>query len=193
MACPNLCSFAVRWDGQRRWKLPPWIPDSLSELTVQGTPPISPVPRASPSPRIVNLAHRVRGAPQLGTTIRPSVLQIVAVKCDEYLKAFRLIKACVGRLPFPGLVFPQASDYGVLSLCLQQLYAHGTLGRAVLSINVRGMIPNSVPLDEIEAWELAKVNEGFAGLLAANVLDIDFDLSCWTDSGDKASVQFSLK
>ncbi|KDQ26383.1 hypothetical protein PLEOSDRAFT_1105287 [Pleurotus ostreatus PC15] len=193
MACPNLRSFAVQWNGRRRWKLPLWIPDSLSELTVQ-----------------VNLAHRVRGAPKLGTTIQPSVLRIVAVRCNKYLNAFRLIKACVGSLPFPGLVrelamsiairdpkenraiFPQAWDYEVLYLCLQQLYAHGTLGRAVLEINVKGMIPKGFSLDEIMARELAKVNEGFAGLLATNVLYVDFDLTCWNDSGDKVSVHFSL-
>lgn len=206
--CPNLRSLTVRWNGQRRWRLPPWIPNSLSELTLEGTP-VSLMFTAPPSLRTtVDMSCRVRGPPQLGNTIQPSVL---AAKCDQYLRAFRLIKNCVGRLAFPNLarqlsmsiaihdpeehraIFPQPSDYAVLCLCLQQLCAHGTLERAVLNIKVRGIIPDCVSLEEIEARELAKVNEGFAGLLEANVLDVEFKLTCWTESEHKASVHCSLK
>lgn len=114
-----------------------------------------------------------------------------------YFHIFTWIKDCIDHLPFPNSIqslavyithsfdiddstyglYPELSDYVVLSRCLQQLYECGELKSVVL--NIKGYAEVDSASDDLqldEARELAKLETGFAALLRVKVLKAAFTL-----------------
>ncbi|KAL4265872.1 hypothetical protein AB1N83_003639 [Pleurotus pulmonarius] len=164
--CPNLRRVAAQWHFYQQWSLPPWIPDTLSELSL--------------------CASVHCDIPDFGTAVRLSALTIELAGDAPYFHIFTWIKDCIDHLPFPNSIqslavdithsfdidesayglYPELSDYAVLSRCLQRLYDCGELKSVVL--NVKGYAEVDSDSDDLrldEARELAKLETGFAALL----------------------------
>lgn len=175
--CPNLQSFTAQWPRQQYMKLPSWLPDSLSKLSLR--------------------AQLDCSIPAFGTPIRPSTVVVDVAGHRSFFDLFKWIKDCIDSLPFPSSIttlilnvehkffvllhteglYPEVSDYVVLSRCLQQLADLGELKNISLNIQVDAEVSSmSDYLDTDEARERAKLRMGFTSLLETNVLKADFRL-----------------
>ncbi|KAF7433705.1 hypothetical protein PC9H_005668 [Pleurotus ostreatus] len=170
--CPNLQRLTAGWYAYQSWNLPPWIPDTLSELVL----------RAAPECNI----------PDFGTAIKPSAVTIEPSGEMSYLEVFVWIQDCINHLPFPGCIqtltlnifkqqsasdddceglFPTPSEYEVLCSFLVRLYEGGGVRR--ITLNMTAAVHASAAELRVDAGrEAAKVETAFAMLLEGNVLDV---------------------
>ncbi|KAF9487037.1 hypothetical protein BDN71DRAFT_1500056 [Pleurotus eryngii] len=167
--CPNLQRLTAGWYAYQSWNLPPWIPDTLSELVLHAAPECN--------------------IPDFGTAIKPSTVTIEPSGEMSYLEVFVWIQECINHLPFPGCIrtltlnilkeasdddcelYPTPSEYEMLCSFLVQLYEGGGVRRIML--NITAAVDASAAELRVDAGrEAAKVETAFAMLLGEKVLDV---------------------
>ncbi|KAJ8692228.1 hypothetical protein PTI98_009561 [Pleurotus ostreatus] len=181
--CPNLQRFTFWTSSKHPWTLPPWVPTSFSELTLHA--------RMSR-----------RALPDFGTAIRPSVVTIHLLgTSDSYFDFFYWIQHCIRSLPSPGSVktlnihiinnldydyglkamvglYPDLEDYEMFSRFLHRLWACEGGSLKAIALDIRPQTEHCKDdmqvSKERRLAELAKLKKGFAPLLEAHVLNVDY-------------------
>lgn len=180
--CPNLQRFTFWTSPKHPWNLPPWVPTSFSELTLH--------------------AKMSRALPDFGTVIKPSVVTIHLLGTSgSYFDFFYWIQHCIKSLPSPSSVktlkihiinnldldyglkamvglYPDLADYEMFSRFLHRLWACGGGSLKAIALDIRPQTEHCE--DDLQVSkarqlaELAKLKKGFAPLLEANVLNVDY-------------------
>ncbi|KAF9499990.1 hypothetical protein BDN71DRAFT_1502478 [Pleurotus eryngii] len=174
--CPNLACLVVSCrPGPEPLYLPPWLPASLLELVLSCGP------------------HSV--IPHFGRALRPALvtLSMRSLRTSPYLDLFTWARDCIESLPDPHAIraltinidsgyyhYPTLSDYEMFSQFLYHLRGNdygSCLQSIILHIKLLAQTSTaSYTPDGVEAWELAKLEKGFAQLVEDNVLDTDLIL-----------------
>ncbi|KAF4569423.1 hypothetical protein EYR36_009214 [Pleurotus pulmonarius] len=181
--CPNLKSLTTHifGDTELPWTLPPYVPSELEELhlLVRYFPPI----------------------PYFAESVRLSALQIdmnVSNRSMALLLFSEWIKDCIDALPFPELlgrltlnihkrvgwhnfIYPQASDFEILSTSLARLRNSGTLKSIKIDvlITVDQDVPDvDIPCDITTMGEVRNIRDGFVPILGPGV-NIELAIDTW--------------
>lgn len=174
--CPNLKSLVAEWP--KGWGLPPWCSTNFSDLYI--------------------LVDTDCDLPNFGKAIRPSAFTIDIIGLGSILELATWIKDCINRLPFPDLVrqltisadIYEANEQDFktfyceianLVCFLQQIRDLGGLEGMSISIKVPfGCVGDILTDMQVQARELAKLEEALGPLLKSGGLDLDAGVS-WTD------------